>query len=179
MARYLSPLGTALAVTAAFVMSASPAMARGWGGWRHHRHHDRVDAGDVIAGLLIVGTVAAVASAASNASKAKRERDYRDADYPARNDRDYRDSRRYGDDRPDFGPRGDGDYRGAGGIGQALDTCAGEVERPDRRIDRVDTVERDSEGWRIEGQTDNGRSFVCSISDSGRVRSVTVGGQAA
>jgi hypothetical protein len=176
MARRFSPLGAALAVTAAFVMSASPAMARGWGGWRHHRHHDRVDAGDVIAGLLIVGTVAAVASAAS---KAKRERDYRDGDYPAGDNRDYRESRRYGDDRPDYGSRGGSDYRGAGGIVQALDICAGEVERPDRRIDRVDTVERDSEGWRIEGQTDNGRSFVCSISDSGRVRSVTVGGQAA
>ena len=177
MAKRFSPLGTALAVSAALVMTASPAMARGWGGWRHHRHHDRVDAGDVIAGLLVIGTVAAVASAASNASKAKRERDYRDDDY---RDRDYRDSdRRYGDDRPDFGSRGTSDYRGAGGIGQALDNCAAEVERPDRRIDRVDTVERDSEGWRIEGQTDNGRSFVCSVSDSGRIRSVTVGGHAA
>ena len=176
MARRFSPFGTVLAVSAALVMSASPAMARGWGGWRHHRHHDRVDAGDVIAGLLVIGAVSAVASAAG---KAKRGRDGREDDYPTREGRDDGEGRRYGEDRPDYGPRGDGDYRGAGGIGQALDTCAGEVERPDRRIDRVDTVERDSEGWRIEGQTDNGRSFVCSISDSGRVRSVTVGGQAA
>ncbi|MEY4722048.1 MAG: hypothetical protein RIQ46_1773, partial [Pseudomonadota bacterium] len=143
----------------------------------------RVDAGDVIAGLLVIGTVAAVASAASNAGKAKRARDDGDNDYRddyRDQDRDYRDSnRRYGDDRPDFGSRGSGDYRGAGGIGQALDNCAAEVERPDRRIDRVDTVERDSEGWRIEGQTDTGRTFVCSVSDSGRIRSVTVGGQAA
>ena len=174
MPRRLHRVGAALMAVAAFSMTAAPVMARGWGGgWGHHyRHRDRVDAGDVIAGLLIFGTVAAVASAASNADKNRRAEST-----PRYRSRDYRDDARYDDARDRR--NGDANYRGASGIGNAVEACAGEVERSDRQIDTVDSVERDAEGWRVEGRVGNGSTFACSVSDSGRIRSVTVDGRAA
>lgn len=178
MGRNISRFASALAVAAVLSMTAAPAMARGWGGgwgggW-HHRHRDHVDTGDVLAGLLIFGTVAAVASAASKADRPQRSsRDYRDV-----SDRDYREGSRYGDYRNDNRP-GQSNYRGAGGIGNAVETCAGEVERSDRQIETIDSVDRDGEGWRVEGRVGNGTPFSCSVSDSGRIRAVSVDGHAA
>ena len=169
MHRKSSRMAGAVAAAAALSMIATPALARGgsWGGWGkryHHRHHDRIDTGDVLAGILILGGIAAVASAASKSSREARERDY------PRPDR--RDAPRYGEprERVETGP---------GSIGMAVDACAQKVERAERIIDAVTSVERDGEGWRVEGRVSNGRPFACSVSDSGRIRSVTVDGRAA
>lgn len=180
-------ISTALATAAALSMVASPAMARGWsgsGGWgagwgsgwgghhRHHRHKDGIDGGDVLAGVLILGGIAAIASAASKADKQRRENDYR---YPDPADRDQ--SRGY--DEPGRDGAYAGSQAGPGGVGAAVDTCADEVERADRRIVSIDSVVREGEGWRVEGLVGGDRDFACSVSDTGRIRSVTVDGRAA
>lgn len=179
MTRYFPRVSAVLAATAALSMVATPAMARGggWGGRHYHRHHDGIDGGDVLAGLLIIGGIAAIASAASKADKERREREYR---YPDNNDREA--SRGYGDPAPDRGSSRDHDGTGRAGpdgISAAVDACANEVERGDRGIDSIESVEREGEGWRVEGRVNGGRDFACSVSDSGRIRSVTVDGQAA
>ena len=163
----------ALAAAAALSMTATPALADGWGRYRH-RHHD-IDAGDVFAGLLVIGGIAAIAAAASNKNK-DRERDYR---YP---EPDYREpSGRYGG-YPEPRERRDS-YGGAGAssseIGEAVDRCVAEAERGDKRVDGVDSVWRDGEGWRVDGRMDDGRDFSCSLDRDGRIRKLTVGGQAA
>lgn len=169
MVRKTSRLAGAVAAAAAFSMIATPALARGgsWGGWGkryHHRHHDRIDTGDVLAGILILGGIAAVASAASKSARDGRERDDPQPDR--------RDAPRYGEprERAETGP---------GSIGMAVDACAAEVERADRAIEAITSVERDAEGWRVEGRVGNNRPFACSVADSGRIRSVTVDGRAA
>lgn len=126
--------------------------------YRYRRHRDRVDAGDVLAGVLIIGGIAAIASAAS---KNKRERDYRD--YPDRDARyDYR-SRNY-DPRSSVGQ----------GLDRAVDMCVSRIER-DARVDSVDTVDRDGNGWRVSGQLYNGDAFTCSIGPDGRIGDVDYG----
>lgn len=172
MARNFSRISASLAVIAAFTMVASPAMARGWGGshWGGHRHHrgNGIDGGDVLAGLLILGGIAAIASAADKADKRQNDSD---APYPEPDDRA---------SAPRYGDAPERDYQpGNGGIDAAVDTCVQEVERADRRISSVDTVQRDGEGWRVEGQVGNGRDFACSVGGNGRIRSVTVDGRAA
>lgn len=158
-----------IASAAALSLIATPVMARGWG-----RHHDDIDAGDVITGILIIGGIAAIASAASKGKK-DRERDERerDRDYPQRDDyRDRDQSRGYGnDDRPT--------WQEGRGIDSAVNRCVGEVERGDKRVDQVENVSRDGEGWRVSGRMAGGDSFSCSISSDGRVRSSTVDGQTA
>ena len=47
------------------------------------------------------------------------------------------------------------------------------------RVDGVDSVWRDGEGWRVDGRMDDGRDFSCSLDGDGRIRKLTVGGQAA
>lgn len=126
--------------------------------YRRWRHRDRVDGGDVVAGVLVIGAIAAIASAAS---KSNRDRDYR---YPQRYpapDRpyDYRSgptSSRYDDSR---------------GMDRAADMCAREVER-NARVDTVDGVERNGDGWRVTGRLANGAPFTCSIGNDGRVGAV-------
>ena len=169
MVRKTSRLAGAVAAAAAFSMVATPALARGghWGGWGkryHHRHHDRIDTGDVLAGILILGGIAAVASAASKSARDGRERD---DPHP-----DRREAPRYGEprDRAETGP---------GTAAMAVDACAGEVERADRAIEAITSVEHEGEGWRVEGRVGSGRPFACSVADSGRIRSVTVDGRAA
>ena len=158
----------AVAMAAALSMTATPAMARGWGGWGHYHHHDGVDAGDIFAGLLAIGGIAAIAAAVSNSHKDRRQRDYR---YPQP---DYRaPPARYEDDRDPRGYRDDGG-RSSFDIDGAVDRCVDEVERGDRRVDEVDSVWRDGEGWRVEG-----RDFSCSIDGDGRIRGMTVGRQPA
>lgn len=164
----------AIAAAAAFSMIATPALARGgsWGGWGkryHHRHHDGIDTGDVLAGILILGGIAAVASAASKSARDGRERDYPQPDYPQPERRD----------APSYGEPRERAETGPGSIGMAVDVCADEVERADRSIDAITSVERDGEGWRVEGRVSNGHPFACSVADSGRIRSVTVDGRAA
>ena len=176
MSRLMPRFAAIATVLAASAMTVSPVMARGWGGWGGHHHHRRggVDTGDVLAGLLIFGTGAAVASAASKSDcqrRQARERDYRDREYDRR------------DERPAYAGDRDSQWQGQGqgprGIGAAVDVCANEVERGDRRIESVDAVNRDGEGWMVRGRVGSGSQFDCSVSDSGRVRSVTVDGRAA
>ena len=162
-----------LASAAALSMAATPALAGdrwGWGGgWG--RHHDRVDAGDVLAGILIIGGIAAVASAASKASKNRRSDDYR---YP--DDRDYR-----GEDYRSRDYRAE-DYRGtaySGDMNEAVNRCIDEVNRGKSRVESVDGAERDGNGWRVRGRVDGNEDFSCAIDGDGRIRQVSINGQAA
>lgn len=175
-----SRIATVLASLAVASLAAPPAMAnhRGWGGWGGwgHRHRDRIDTGDVLAGILIIGGIAAVASAASNANKNKqrdRDRDYRypERDYPQARER----SGGYADN--DRGERQD--WRGTNtGIDGAIDRCMDEVARGSAKIEEVDSVNRDGDGWRVQGRMSGGGDFSCSIDGDGRIRNVNIDGKA-
>lgn len=164
--RVYSRLSAVLVGAAALSLVASPAMARDWDGWRHHRHGDRIDGGDVLAGILILGGIAAIASAAGKTDKERRDRD---------SGPDWGRSREpgYGESRGNAG-----DY-GSGRIGDAVDSCTAEVERSGPRVDAVDAVVREGQGWRIRGRIEDGRSFACSVGENGRIGSVTIDGRAA
>lgn len=133
---------------------------RGYRGYRGYRHRHRVDAGDVLAGVLIIGGIAAIASAASDS---KRRENYRDERY--------RDTRDYDRDRRTT-RRSSGSGRGIDG---AVDQCLAEIER-DVRVDRVDSVDRTSDGWRVTGRIFNGDRFTCTIDENGRIEDVDYGG---
>lgn len=173
-----SRIATALASLAVVSLAAPPAMAnhRNWGGWGGHRHRDRIDTGDVLAGILILGGIAAVASAASNANKKKqRDSDYRypENDYPEQRERrsgDYADEDR--DQRSDSR-----EVRGSG-IDGAIDRCMDEVSRGSTKVDEVDAVNRDGDGWRVQGRTSGGGNFNCTIDGDGRIRNVSTDGRA-
>ncbi|MGN6496794.1 MAG: hypothetical protein ACTHK5_05560 [Tsuneonella sp.] len=132
-----------------------------------YRHHDGIDGGDVLAGVLILGGIAAIASAASNSS---RNRTYRYPDtYP---NPDYR-TRPY-----EYRPyRGDSRYLDSNGINGAIDSCVREIER-DRRIGRVDSVDRLSDGWRVTGSVAGGEGFTCRVGNDGRIDDVDYGARA-
>ncbi len=132
-----------------------------------HRWHrrDRVDGGDVVAGVLVIGAIAAIASAAS---KSNRDGEYR---YPQRYP---------APDRPyDYRsvPRDSG-YNDSRGLDRAVDMCAREVER-NGRIDTVDGVDRNGDGWRVTGRLANGSPFSCSIGNDGRIGTVDYGNRGA
>jgi hypothetical protein len=134
-------------------------------GYRRWHHRDRVDAGDVIAGVLVLGTIAAVASAASK----------------SRQDREYRYPQRYpAPDRPYDYRSGSTDsrYNDGRGIDRAVDMCAREVERT-ARVDTVDGVDRNGDGWRVTGRLSNGDPFTCSIGNDGRIEGVDYGNRGA
>lgn len=207
MANRLSRSGAVAAIAAAFSLVASPVAAAqlppvrgqqapittlpgdvahdGWGrgGWgrggRGRGHHgDGIDAGDLFAGLLIIGAVAAVASAASSkdkADKADRERDNR-PDEPYR----YPDQSapRYGDQPAQAS--GSRDWGRSRSIDAAVDNCVAEVERSSVKVDTVEGIDRnrDNGGWHVGGRTTKGDPWNCSVDGDGRVRSVTVNGQA-
>lgn len=171
-----------LASAAVLSMAATPALARdrGWGGgWGGHygRHHDDgISAGDVLAGVLIIGGIAAIASAAS---KSKKDREAREAGdeyrYPgdrtepqANNSADY--GRNDADDRPE--------WREGTGINGAVDRCLEEVERGSTKVEGVDSVNREGDGWRVAGRTGSGQDFACTVDTDGRIRSVSIDGRA-
>lgn len=131
-------------------------------GYRHRRH--RVDAGDVLAGVLIIGGIAAIASAASNSERRNRTERYRDY----REDRN--DYRRDRDDRRES-RRSSGSGRGIDG---AVDQCLAEIER-DVRVNEVESVDRNGEGWRVTGTIFNGDRFTCTIGSDGRIENVNYG----
>ena len=173
-----SRLATVLASLAVVTLAAPPAMAnhRNWGGWGRHR--DRIDTGDVLAGILILGGIAAVASAASNANKNKRrDSDYR---YPDNNTPQQRERSSGGyadDDRNDRSDRQD--WRGGDtGIDGAINRCMDEVSRGSTKVDEVDSVNRDGDGWRVQGRTSGGGQFTCAIDGDGRIRNVNIDGRA-
>jgi len=173
----ISRFASALAVAAALSLTASPALADGWGGHRHHRDND--DTGWIVGGILGIGLIAAIA--ASSSSKAKREREARERDYDYRYDGDNRDAggshnyrdpgARYGngrDDRPEY----TGSSRN---IDAAVNACAGEVERGNNvTVDTVDSVGREGGGWRVRGRVADGRDFSCSVDGALQVHEITV-----
>jgi hypothetical protein len=172
-----SRIATVLASLAVASLAAPPAMAnhRDWGGWGGHRHRDRVSTGDVLAGILIIGGIAAVASAASNANKNKRrDQDYRYPDNDSQ--RRERSSGGYADD--DRSDRSDSRGGSDVAIDSAIDRCIDEVSRGSTKIDEVDSVNRDGDGWRVQGRTSGGGQFTCSIDGDGRIRNVSIDGRA-
>lgn len=171
----------ALALLASVSMVATPALARdrNWGGdWG--RHHDRVDAGDVLTGILIIGGIAAIASAASDGNKRARERERQQRD-----ERDYRYERPeqtqdYGreDARPEWREGGADSRSGTGvggGLNGAVEACVNDAERGGRHVDGVEAVNRQGDGWRVEGRMAGGASFSCTIDGDGRVHSNPAG----
>ena len=128
-------------------------------GHRRWRYRDRIDAGDVLAGVLIIGGIAAIANAAAKSDRNERYRE-RDERYDRPDYRESRDSRR---------------SDGARGIDRAVEICVAEIER-DVRIDTVDRVDRDGEGWRVAGTIFNGDRFTCEIGADGRIERVDYGG---
>ena len=126
----------------------------GWGrGWHRHRHRDRVDAGDVLAGVLIIGGIAAIADAVKDRNRYER----------------YPDDYRYRE-RPTYEGWRD-DARDRSGLDNAAALCAEEVER-EVPLDRIDSVERDVEGWEVRGALSDGAEFICRIGPDGRVADV-------
>jgi hypothetical protein len=177
MTRKTTRFAAALTSLAAFSMAATPAMAQGWGWGGRHHHRDRVDAGDILTGILIIGGIAAIASAASNSSKRDRDR-RRDDDRRYPDEQYRRDSNAgYGqDNRPEWRERSSSSA--AGGIDGAVNACIDELARGSARVDGVDAVNREGKGWRVQGQTIKGGTFVCSVDQSGRVTEVSVDGKA-
>lgn len=152
--------------------SASNEKAEGWRGYRgnrgHRRHRGGIDGGDILAGILVIGGIAAIASAAS-----KSNRDRRDEN------RDYRSqNQRYDDRRTDN--RNDSRYsRGTGAMESAINACSTAAERKvgsDARVSAIQSVTRDGEGWRVEGELSNSdqRTFLCGATE-GRVDFVQIG----
>lgn len=139
-----------------------------WNGGWGRRHNDGIDGGDVLAGVLVLGAIAAIASAASKNSRDKREQDVR---------RQGDDSWRYGDDTRNDSRSADmnrpSDLGRSVSLDTAVDTCVADVERGSNRVDTVDNVNRQGDGWRVEGRTQGGASWNCSVDASGRVKGVT------
>lgn len=142
---------------------------RGYRGYRGYRHHrDRIDGGDILASILVIGGIAAIASAASKNSRDQR---YEDRDYRSQN-------QRYDDRRADT--RDESRYdRGTGDMESAIQACSDAAERQagrDARVSAIESVVRDGEGWRVEGELSNSdqRTFLCGASE-GRVDFVQLG----
>lgn len=170
-----SRIATVLASLAVVSLAAPPAMAnhRNWGSWGRHR--DRVDAGDVIAGILILGGIAAVASAASKNKRRDQEYRYPANNYPQRE----RTSGDYAEDRDERDDRSERQgWREGTGIDDAINRCMDEVSRGSTKIEEVDSVNRDGDGWRVQGRTDGGGNFSCTVDGDGRIRNVNIDGRA-
>lgn len=198
---------SALAASAAVLVTslgglgvASPAAAQ-WGsyyggygggyyGGRHYRHRDRIDIGDIIGTVLVVGAVATVINQVGKIGENdRRDRDRRYDRRYDRRDRDYDDryEGRYGDryeDR-DYAPqRNRRDDRSARGVqateDRAADACswAAEGQAGDgARVERINGVRADGEGWRVDGtlrQAGRSDSFTCGYTN-GRVDFVQFG----
>lgn len=201
MTLFRSRIAVSLAALAATTMVASPALAHG--DWGRHRHRDGIDGGAVIAGILAIGGIAALISASNSARKAREEqrepdpRYYEEApQYQPSAPRDgAMDDDDYSGPRPAYpgGPvpgqpgyaaptEGEQGYAGAplsaGGFDAAVERCAAEIERGERRIGDVESVRRMGERTAVEGRLEDGRGFACSVDAEGRIRSVSVDGQA-
>jgi hypothetical protein len=139
---------------------------RGWGchHWGHpHWRRNRIDAGDVLLGAVLIGGIAAIA-AANNLRARDREV------VVVERDRDWRhDWRRHDDQRNQR--RGNG----SAGLDSALDQCLARIER-DVRVDSVDRVERNGDGWLVSGALFNGSPFRCQVGRDGRIEDIDFGG---
>ena len=143
--------------------------------YRYPRYRRGPDAGDVLTGVLILGGIAAIANAAER--NRYRDREYRR--YPDY-DRRYRDyDRRYenrrNDDRRYDDRRYDNSRSDVSGLDNAADRCVARIEQ-DRRVESVDGVDRNANGWTVRGQIENGGGFTCRIDNNGRVSDVDYDG---
>lgn len=127
--------------------------------WHRYRR-DRTSVGDLLAGVLIIGGIAAVASAATKNSRYR----YRDYRYP---DRSY-----------EYRTRGESGYSDSRGINRAVDMCLNEIESQ-VRVERVDSVDRTAEGWRVSGVLYDGEGFACRIGNDGQIAGIDYGRGAA
>lgn len=144
---------TALALLAA---AAAPAAARPWGrgfggyGGYHHRHHGGGDTvGNLLLGAVIGGGIFAVANSA-NKNRAVA-------------------SRRGDDQRDDL-------YEAGSDAREVASMCSDAVENMARgRVSAVESVDRDGDGWRVDGTIDvereGDRNFFCGVRN-GRVETV-------
>lgn len=112
------------------------------GGWNNRGWRGRnrgIDGGDILAGALIIGGIAAVASAATNSANARR----------GPNDR-----YSYNDDVRSASSQCGAAAAAQSGLGS--------------RIERIDNVVREGNGWRVEGLVGSRNagvdSFTCGIS---------------
>ena len=157
---------------AALSLVATPAMANHDWGWGSRHHRDRVDAGDVLTGILIIGGIAAIASAASSKNKQRERYDRREESYP-----DQRDQRDYSrDDRPEWQDQQGGAANG--GINSAINRCMSEVSRGSSKVQDVDSVAREGDGWRVMGRTTSGSQVSCAVGRDGRISNVNIDGRA-
>lgn len=160
-------------IAAAPMFDSAAADAHDYRRWHRRHHDDGIDAGDVLGGLLVVGAIAAVASAVS---KSARQDDYRNRDYRDPNSR-YPDARHPDNGYPQYRSRADNSgYGGSSGLSRAVDSCTGAVSR-NGRVDTIHSVDRDGDGWRVEGQLSDGAPFTCSVGRDGRVDRVDFGGR--
>lgn len=144
---------TALALLA---VAAAPAAARPWGrgfggyGGYHHRHHGGGDTvGNLLLGAVIGGGIFAIANSA-NKNRAVA-------------------SRRGGDQRDDL-------YEAGSDAREVASMCSDAVENMARgRVSAVESVDRDGDGWRVDGTIDvereGDRNFFCGVRN-GRVETV-------
>ena len=171
-----SRIAAGLASAAAFCMAASPAMAQSWGDWgggwnEGWGRHDRVDAGDVLTGILVIGGIAAIASAIK--SKERNRRGDRGDNYPRERNSGYGNGNGNDNDNDN-----DQQWQQGSGIESAVDRCSNEVSRGTGRVQAVESINRDGDGWRVQGRTAAGKSFSCSVDGSGQIRNVQVDGHA-
>lgn len=179
MTMFRKMLGSA-AVAAILVTSSAPALARpgdgwggryggsssfggyggyrgggygnygGYGGYRHHRHGNGDGFGNFLLGAIVAGGIVAIASAAAKQSRDPVYGSSRDGRIG--NDAGGRDSRDWTADEK-----------------EAANVCADTAENvasqrgENRKVDDVDRVVADGQGYRVEGVLEGGRSFICGV----------------
>ena len=142
---------------------------RGYRGYRgHRRHHRGISGGDVLAGILVIGGIAAIASAASKNNNDRRS-----------DDRDYRTDRQRHDDWRAETRNDNRDSPGTNAMESAINACSSAAERQagrDAQVVAIESVVRDGEGWRVEGELSNSdrSTFLCGATE-GRVDFVQIG----
>jgi len=159
-----------MTIAAMLATSATPALARpgygwgnpwggGYGGGRWHRRHHDDDFGNVLLGAVIAGGLFAAVSAASKANKDRDNGVVYGSD--STREEDVRDSRR------DDGPRDRRNWSDA--ENDAANVCADGAEAlaakrgVDGKVDDIDFIDRDGEGYRVEGRMQGGRPFNCGV----------------
>lgn len=185
---FRSRAASAFASLAALSVTATPVLAHGRDDWHRHRHYrgGGISGGDLLAGLLVVGGVAAIATAVSKDNADKRQDTPEPYRYPggsqSNEEADYGAPVRGDDAMPAYpgGPlpgRDDAADAGReGSLGEAVDACEAELERADKRVDAVSSVQRMGARVSVEGRLQDGRPFACSVDDTGHIRSVAVDG---
>ncbi|MEM1132001.1 MAG: hypothetical protein AAGH53_03605 [Pseudomonadota bacterium] len=138
----------------------------GWGRCRRG-----IRGGDILAGALIIGGIAAIASAASRNSRDRDVREYprnppvivQQPPVPVPQQAD-----------PRFNNRA-----GVSDLSSAADQCSAAVQAQagDGQIDRITSVARDGEGWRVEGRIgypQGQEPFLCGVT-SGQIDYIQIG----